>query len=46
MRHFTIILLLAILIGLAFSPVWLPRARGELRLAADNLLACPHCDLM
>jgi hypothetical protein len=39
MRHFMVVLLLATLIALAFSPVWLPRARGELQVAADDLFA-------
>jgi len=46
MRHFMVALLLATVILLALSPVWLPRVRGELQMAAGDLLACPHCDLM
>ena len=46
MRHFIALLLLVTLIALAFSPVWLPRVRGELRVAAADVFACTHCDLM
>ena len=46
MRHFLVAILLTTLVALAFSPVWLPRVRGEAQIAADDLLACAHCDLM
>jgi hypothetical protein len=46
MRHFMVVLLLATLIALAFSPVWLPRVRAKLQIAADDMVACPHCELM
>ena len=39
MRHFLVMVLLATLIALAFSPVWLPPARGELQVAAGDLFA-------
>jgi hypothetical protein len=37
MRHVMAILLIVMLIALAYSPVWLPRVRGELREAAGEI---------